>query len=138
MISSACASGPGTAFSAPRPMVAAAVFLSKERRCKSVESFSFFSSFIGFILSWRCRRVYELKDQFQSELNLARRADDAGDGSGIAGANGRVRQIELRRVEEVEKFGAELEIQALGNVELLEEREIKINPPRAVKNVAAR
>src|SRR5262249_41570667 len=61
-----------------------------------------------------------------------------GNSSGIAGADRRVRQIELWRVEGVEEFGAELEIQTFRDAELLEEREIEIHPPRAVKNIAAR
>ena len=36
------------------------------------------------------------EDQLRTQLNLARRADDAGDRPGLAGADGRIRQIELR------------------------------------------
>src|SRR2546422_9167067 len=78
------------------------------------------------------------EDDFRAKLNLARRADDAGNSSGVARADGRVRQIELRRVEDIEAFGAKLEPRALLDAELLEKREVEVHAPRPVQDIPAR
>src|SRR5262245_47375250 len=69
----------------------------------------------------------ESEDHFCTKLYLARRADDGGNRSGIARTDGGVRQIELRRVEQVEAFDAKLEPRALRDVELFEEREVEVH-----------
>src|SRR5258708_7874071 len=83
------------------------------------------------------RRMAASEDHFRPKLNLARRADDAGNGSGSARADGGVRQIELRRVEDIEAFGAKLEPRARPDTELLEQREVEVHAPRPVQDVPA-
>lgn len=83
-----------------------------------------------------CSGAYS-KGQFQSELNLARRADNARDRSGIARTNRRIWQIELGMVEEIEKFGAELQLQAFNDAELFEDREVEIHTSWPIQNIAA-
>src|SRR5881396_1217696 len=90
---------------------------------------------------WREAAVRALplsEDHFRPKLNLARRADDAGNGSGSARADGGVRQIELRRVEDVEALGAKLEPRVLLDAELLEQREVEVHAPRSVQDIPAR
>src|SRR5678816_3413118 len=85
-------------------------------------------------MSWRGPL---LKNDLGAELDLARRADDGGDRPRIAGPDGRVRQVELRVVEDVEGFGAELDLHAVVHREVLEEREVEVHAARSVQDVAA-
>ena len=61
------------------------------------------------------------EQNLQSELNLPRNTDDAGDRPSGTGTDGGIGQIELWRVEDVEELGAELYFHLLGNREVLEQ-----------------
>src|SRR5690606_26121550 len=74
------------------------------------------------------RTVGDLEGEPQRQLNLARIAYSAGDGSGSRVTNAGIWQAELRRVEQIERFRAELEILALAKGKVLEEREIEVYP----------
>ena len=74
----------------------------------------------------------------QSELNLSRNADDASDGPSRASSNRSVGQIELWRVEDVEKLSSELNFHLFRNREVLEQREIEVHAARSIENVPSR
>src|ERR1700722_8253062 len=54
------------------------------------------------------------------------------------GWSGRGRVIELRRIEQVEKFAADLQRFRFGHLEILEDREIHVLGPRTLKDIASR
>src|SRR5262245_44114037 len=96
-----------------------------------------------------------LEEQLQSELHLPHRRDKARNRTrptrrrdlrweSCAGrrrqeltgrrSEGRVRRGELRRVEEVEHLGAELQLQLLAELNVFEQREIKGLIARPLQN----
>src|SRR5262245_21191653 len=85
----------------------------------------------------RSRRFRELKHRLQPELNLPRRADDLRNRSRVAGADGRVRQVELRCIEEIEDLRPELQPHALTDAKLLEQGKVEIHTPSSVQDIAA-
>src|SRR5207248_4232318 len=78
------------------------------------------------------------ENDLRAQLNLPRRPDDAGNRAGIARAEGGVRQIELRRIEDIEAFGAKLEPRALREAEFLEEREVEVHATGSIQDIPAR
>src|SRR5690606_20828306 len=48
-----------------------------------------------------------------------------------------VRQAELRRIHQVEELSAVLQVYALGDVDVLEEREVDVHATRSAQNIAA-
>src|SRR5437899_759855 len=73
----------------------------------------------------------------QAELDIARRAHRARNRSGHIRADVGIRQVELRMVENVEELRAELQPDALGDREFLEDREIDIGAAGRAKDAAA-
>src|SRR5579885_2570237 len=91
------------------------------------------------------RQRKTLKIQLQSKLNFARRALEqgriarAGDFRNPRESDLRVGIVELRRVEQVERFSAKLQAPPFpAQGEVLEQRRVHLLGPRTVQNVAAR
>jgi len=70
--------------------------------------------------------VYTSKYQLQTELNLPRRVGLAADYSELHIPKCTVRPTKLRRVEQVEELGSELEIRPFSDRESLERREVEV------------
>src|ERR1700722_18770574 len=90
----------------------------------------------------------ELPEQFQRELHLARRCGRAGDRARRARQSARVgcrwwrehdqvRRIEIRAIQQVENFRAELHIQALANPGVFQYRKIPGSQARSGVRVPA-
>src|SRR5579885_1429748 len=85
------------------------------------------------------------KIQLYSKLNFARRALEqgriacAGDPRNARETDLRIRIIELRRVEQVERLGAKLQAPPFrAQREVLEQRRVHLLGPRTIQNIAAR
>ena len=69
-------------------------------------------------------------------MDLAVVAAEAGDGAGGGGADDRVREAEMRGVEEVEQFGAVLQAEAFAEGEGLKQRPIPVGAAGAIEDIA--
>src|SRR5215470_12675536 len=103
-------------------------------------------------VSLRVTSWMSLEEKLQSELHLPHRRDDAGDrtrpgarselrregsagrGRQSSGVKRGVRHAELRRVEEVENLGSELQPQFLADRNVFDQREIHVLEPRTFQN----
>src|SRR5687768_7527371 len=77
------------------------------------------------------------KEELRTKLNLPRRADDTCNRARLRCADRRIGEIELRRVERIEDFSAELDAVIRLDAELLEQREVEIHTAGAVQDVSA-
>ena len=75
--------------------------------------------------------------QAQRDLHLPRIAHGGSDRAHRAVADRRIRLAELRVIEHVERFGAELNGQSLQRTEVLEQRRIQVRAPRPEQNIAS-
>src|ERR1043165_8356920 len=82
-------------------------------------------------------RAYSSERQPQRKLNLPRRCRRIGDAACGAipctrgpGKNRDDHVAEIRVIEQVERFCAELQVRSLGNIELLFHREVEAGQPR--------
>src|SRR6185369_8343903 len=87
--------------------------------------------------------ILYLKDHLQTELDLTLEGRRAGDHAGIR-QNAAVltkccqsRQIKVRMIQNVEKLRTELDIGALSNLRVLDDREVQIEKPRTSQDIAA-
>src|SRR5260370_5944283 len=78
-----------------------------------------------------------LERDASAELDFAAGRGGFADGAELRGVHEAVRRAEIDVVEGVEKFAAELEFGALGEVESTSEREVESLHARAVDGVAA-
>ena len=90
------------------------------------------------------RSHQKLPEEFQAKLNLARGGcgggDDAGGWrrtSGCCGVHHGIGRVEIRVIEDVEKFRSELQVKALGQRPSLRERKIKLRKGWTLQDVAA-
>src|SRR5581483_2362578 len=78
----------------------------------------------------------KLEEQLQAELNLPGRSRQAYC-AGLRSVDRRDRQAEIRMIEEVEEFGAELQSCALGYRERFGDGDVEIHQAGAAQNVSA-
>src|SRR5207302_6056522 len=71
------------------------------------------------------------------ELDIPRRTDRGRYQARRGAANGRIRKVELRMIERVEKLRAELQTRALLNMRLFEKGAIEVSTMRSAKRVSA-
>ena len=76
------------------------------------------------------------KLEAQRTLQLPRIADRAGDGAHLRVADIRIRQAELRMIEDVEGFRAELNFHLFPDGEVFEERHVPVPAARSKQDVA--
>ena len=77
-------------------------------------------------------------DHFQAELDLALYRVGAGDGAKVLISEGCITgSAEIRVIERIEQLRTELELDALRDGEVLEDREIHIDEAWAIEKVAA-
>src|SRR5262249_54245020 len=76
------------------------------------------------------------EQKLQTELDLAGDTDDTRNGPRVSDPHSRIGQIELRRVKEVEEFGAKLDLRSFRDGKILEERKIEVHPSGSVQNIS--
>src|SRR5437763_17096436 len=78
-----------------------------------------------------------LENKFRAELNVAIFSGGLRDVAERSGIPSRIRTSEIRMVENVEHFRAELEFEPLLNRKFLKDRKISIHEPGSDENVAS-